>query len=305
MRSLALYQEICDEQRVSWVRYLLAHLLLVWQRDMAQAHIYVEQSLAYFRQQGDTPYLVYPLGLSGLLHLEQGELVQARRLLEESLTLGKRTVVEIDAFEFRLGLARLSALEGNMSAARCLYQETLTLLQECQVYHEGIAASLEGLAALEAEQGESGDAARLWGAAQALRETIGAPMHPLLRASSEHTQAQMRAKLSAASWQRLWEEGRRSGSGLELIGKEQSRQPTPLSIRPTVPPPSSSAPARLTAREVEVLRYLAQGWTDTQIARHLVISPRTVNRHTTSLYSKLGVCSRSAATRSAMEHHLL
>src|SRR5207237_8225742 len=64
-------------------------------------------------------------------------------------------------------------------------------------------------------------------------------------------------------------------------------------------------PAGLTAREVEVLRLLAQGWTDAQIAEHLVLSPRTVNRHTASLYSKLGVSSRAAATRYAIEHHVI
>jgi DNA-binding NarL/FixJ family response regulator len=56
---------------------------------------------------------------------------------------------------------------------------------------------------------------------------------------------------------------------------------------------------------VEVLRLLSQGWTDAQIAAQLVISPRTVNHHTTSLYSKLAVSSRAAATRYALEHHLL
>ena len=54
-----------------------------------------------------------------------------------------------------------------------------------------------------------------------------------------------------------------------------------------------------------MLRLIVQGWTDAQIAEHLVISPRTVNHHTTSLYSKLGVSSRAAATRYALEHHLL
>jgi len=77
--------------------------------------------------------------------------------------------------------------------------------------------------------------------------------------------------------------------------------------QPPAPPARETPPAppRLTDREVEVLRLLAQGWTDTQIAAHLVISPRTVNHHTTSLYSKLGVSSRAAATRYAFEHHLL
>jgi LuxR family transcriptional regulator, maltose regulon positive regulatory protein len=60
----------------------------------------------------------------------------------------------------------------------------------------------------------------------------------------------------------------------------------------------------LTAREVEVLRLLAAGLTDAQIAGQLVISPRTVNVHLTSIYRKMAVSSRAAATRYAIEHHL-
>jgi DNA-binding NarL/FixJ family response regulator len=79
--------------------------------------------------------------------------------------------------------------------------------------------------------------------------------------------------------------------------------------KPTPPPattmtPSPTYPARLTAREVEVLRLLAGGLTDQQIADKLVISPRTVHSHISSIYSKLVVTSRSAATRYAFEHHL-
>jgi DNA-binding NarL/FixJ family response regulator len=64
-------------------------------------------------------------------------------------------------------------------------------------------------------------------------------------------------------------------------------------------------PDGLTAREVEVLRLVAQGMTNEQVAEQLVISPRTVNTHLTSIYSKFGVSSRSAATRYAMAHHLV
>ena len=64
-------------------------------------------------------------------------------------------------------------------------------------------------------------------------------------------------------------------------------------------------PGRLLAREVEVLRLVAQGLTNAHIANHLVISPRTVNTHLTSIYSKIQVSSRSAATRYAMEHQLV
>ena len=75
---------------------------------------------------------------------------------------------------------------------------------------------------------------------------------------------------------------------------------------PSVPPAKAAPyPAGLTAREVEVLRLVAQGLTDGQVAEQLVISPRTVNWHLTSIYSKLGVSSRSAATRFAIEHKLV
>lgn len=61
----------------------------------------------------------------------------------------------------------------------------------------------------------------------------------------------------------------------------------------------------LTPRETDVLRLLAQGLTSSQIAERLVIGLVTVNSHVRSVYSKLGVTSRAAATRYALEHHLL
>ena len=61
----------------------------------------------------------------------------------------------------------------------------------------------------------------------------------------------------------------------------------------------------LTAREIEVLRLVTQGLTTNQIAEQLMISPRTADAHLRSIYSKLEVTSRAAATRSAIEHKLI
>jgi DNA-binding NarL/FixJ family response regulator len=91
-----------------------------------------------------------------------------------------------------------------------------------------------------------------------------------------------------------------------------AREPAKASI-PTPAGPASAVttkaapayPASLTAREVEILRLVAQGLTDAQVAEQLVISSRTVNWHLTSIYSKLQVSSRSAATRYAIEHRLV
>jgi ATP/maltotriose-dependent transcriptional regulator MalT len=61
----------------------------------------------------------------------------------------------------------------------------------------------------------------------------------------------------------------------------------------------------LTAREVEVLRLIAAGKTNREIASALVISEHTVARHVQNIFAKLGVPSRAAATAFAFEHRLL
>ena len=63
-------------------------------------------------------------------------------------------------------------------------------------------------------------------------------------------------------------------------------------------------PNALTPREMQVLRLLAAGLSDIQIADKLVISRRTVSTHLTAIYSKMGVNSRSAATRYALDRKL-
>ena len=61
----------------------------------------------------------------------------------------------------------------------------------------------------------------------------------------------------------------------------------------------------LTGRELEVLRHLAAGETNKAIAADLVLSERTVDRHVSNIFAKLGVSSRTAATAYAYEHRLL
>jgi ATP/maltotriose-dependent transcriptional regulator MalT len=62
---------------------------------------------------------------------------------------------------------------------------------------------------------------------------------------------------------------------------------------------------QLTERELEVLRHLAAGDTNRAIASELVLSERTVDRHVSNIFAKLGVASRTAATAYAYEHRLL
>jgi DNA-binding CsgD family transcriptional regulator len=64
-------------------------------------------------------------------------------------------------------------------------------------------------------------------------------------------------------------------------------------------------PSGLSRREVEVLRLVADGRTSGEIAKHLFISPRTAEHHVQNIYTKIGVSSRAAATRWAVQHQVV
>ena len=303
--SLAHYQALGDQMGLGWARYLQARLLFVSQQDQALARQLIEQSLAHFRELDSTFYSTAPLGLLGLIHLEHGELEAARPLLEDSLALGKKAGVETDTVDLCLGLARLLAAQGKVTAAQRLCKESLTLLLESHVYKDDMAASLECLAALEVGQGKPGQAARLWGAAEALREAIGAPRHPVYRASYEHALAHARTALDEQAFRAAWAEGR-STTPEQIFTIQELDTPGVSPISPSsATQPAVPAQALLTKREREVLRLLTEGLTNPQIAERLVVSVPTVSTHVASIFNKLGVTSRAAATRYALEHHLV
>ena len=88
------------------------------------------------------------------------------------------------------------------------------------------------------------------------------------------------------------------GSGVPPVGSvELDRTDPPI-------PPASRDSANLTPRQLEVLRLVARGMTNAQIADELFLSRRTVHAHLRDIFRKLTVSSRSAATRWAIQHGL-
>jgi DNA-binding NarL/FixJ family response regulator len=123
---------------------------------------------------------------------------------------------------------------------------------------------------------------------------MGMPIPPVERASYDRMVAVVRAQFSEQDFAAIWAEGRTLTPEQVLVTKEW----TTMLLSPIYP-------ASLSGREVEVLRLIAEGLTNAQIAGQLVISPLTVNAHVRSIYSKLEVSSRSGATRYAMKHQLV
>src|SRR3954451_15876439 len=152
----------------------------------------------------------------------------------------------------------------------------------------------------------------LFSAAQALSNTISSHLDPADLLEYERNVQFVQSQINLEAWKRAWDRGQimtldeAVACALERAphppGFPTARQDTRPNLSTT---PLGEYPASLTEREVEVLRLVATGVSDSEVAQELSISPRTVHRHLSSIYSKLGVSTRTAAARAAGEHGLV
>ncbi len=296
--SLALFREIEHKKGTAHILSQMAQALFVSQGDQARVRSLLEESFALSREIGFKEGIAASLLYLGQLALGQGDVATARSLAEEGVMLYKEMGHRYGTAESLRVLGKVVAAQGDYAAARRLYEESLAITGELGEQWV-IAMGLLGLGEVVAAQRQLAWAAQLWGAADALRDAIGVPIPPVERADYERSVSAARVHLGERAFAAAWAQGRSMTPEQALAA--QGQKPTPPSTKTTTPP---TYPAGLTAREVEVLRLLAGGLTDVQIAEKLILSPRTVHAHISTIYSKLSVTSRSAATRYAIEHHL-
>ncbi len=305
--SLALFNEIDNKEGIAWTSYRLAEMLYISQTNLAQIRPLLTEALVLMRKIGENQGAGQCYLLSGWIAVYQGDISTARPLIEESLTRQSGSGNKNGVAESLLCLANLNAIQGNYATAYDLYKDSLALFEELGVKWF-IALCLEGLASVLALQKQPAWAVRLWGAAESLRSRSGAPLPPVYRPSYTRSVEATRSALGENAFAAAWAEGQTMTSEQVLAALDLAMISlvTPGSAQPastSAHPPTY--PAILTTREVDVLRLVAQGMSDAQIAEQLVLSTRTVNWHLTSIYSKLQVSSRSAATRFAIEHKLI
>ncbi|HEX5506387.1 MAG TPA: LuxR C-terminal-related transcriptional regulator, partial [Thermomicrobiales bacterium] len=299
--GLALWREVGDP---SGIAASLAELgmLAYRQGGFRRAAAALAEALALARDAGDAWLAARCLAELSWVALYGGDPARADDLAGQSLALGedlgdRRTIVEALR---ALGWVALAV--GDRARARTRLGEGLALYREAGIQW-GIAFCLEGLAAVAAQSGQLDRAARLGGAAEALREAIGAPSPPAHHAHYARYLGAVRGRATAAAWAAAWAAGR-TLPGPEAIALALTQEPDEHEGEAPPPAPARDYPAGLSPREVEVLRLLATGLRDIEIAERLYLSPRTVSTHLRSIYNKLGVASRAAATRFAVERGL-
>jgi predicted ATPase/DNA-binding CsgD family transcriptional regulator len=313
--SLALFREIGDKVRLAYSLNAIA--LTSLRRDdhsvYPRARSLLEESLALFRQEGYQVGIAWSLYGLGLWHFQQEEVPMARSRFEESLALYRALRQRQFLAHPLYFLGKITARQGDLPAAHAFYQQCLTVFQELDD-QQSSAACLEGWAGVVARQGDVLWAAQLWGASHVLREAGGpSALFTLIttpgeRADEERMRAFVRSQLGEQTFAQALAEGRTMTPEQVLAAQGHSalaRHPHTSGEADAQQIPSPSLPNDLTRREVEVLRLVARGLTDAQVAQTLIISPRTVNAHLRTIYSKLNITSRNAATHFALEHHLI
>lgn len=338
--NLALFRRLDDPHGIAWSRYSLGLVALV-QGNFEEANVHYTAGLQQFRTLADTRGVAWTLNDLGALALLQGEYGKAAVYHAECLDLARQLGNPRDLAACLGNLATVAQAQGDQALAERYYGECLTIAQQAsdtatiavalhslaqiaytqrnydaaqrlfaeaaECYRQlgskvGFARCLAGLAATAWAQNQPTRATRLWAVAAVHHANIAVRMDPHERRVYEQSQAAVRTHLGEMAFTSAWTEGATMSLDQVLTAPEPKRA---NAAHTPAPPTPAALPAALSEREVEVLRLLAQGLSYTAIAEHLVISPRTVNRHLTSIYTKLQVTSRHAATRFAIDHNLL
>ncbi|MFN8539142.1 MAG: tetratricopeptide repeat protein, partial [Thermomicrobiales bacterium] len=289
--SLALYRHLDTPRDLGDLLSSLGWALIL-QRDFAGAEESFRESLALSRQTGHRSSAAWALNGLAVLARRRSDYTAAHEHLREALAL---FTAEHDEWgtAFTLDSLGLIALrQGDRQRAVAHYREAFSTYQNLGST-AGQAAALNGLALVVA-QGDPTRAARLLGAASSTHDHPGAGVTALPSDEYAAAVAAVRAALGTATF-----------TAAHDAGRARSPPTMPSLRRPPPRPLPAAHPPRPHPRERDILRLVAQGLSDAEVADRLYLSRRTVQSYLTAIYSKLGVNSRTAATRYALDHDLL
>jgi predicted ATPase/DNA-binding CsgD family transcriptional regulator/transcriptional regulator with XRE-family HTH domain len=286
-----------DTRRTGNAIFLLGQLDHL-EGDRARAQERYEASLALYRDLGYTHGMAMMLAYIAGVARDRGAYGRAVALDEEALALWQARGDEWGTAIALQGLSTSARLQGDLARAAGLLQQALARYAALRdpAY---AAVCVEELASIAGLMRRPEQAARLFGAAEGLREVVGAPLTAWQRERHEGSVAAARAALGGPAYAAAWAAGR--ALSLEEVVAEADAE-----IPPPATPLDSASDARhgLSERELEVLRLVAEGHSDREIADALSISRRTATTHLSHILNKLGLDSRTAAAAFAVRHGL-
>jgi predicted ATPase/DNA-binding CsgD family transcriptional regulator len=274
-------------------------IIAMLQNDTERASTFIEDSVNLFRELGDKWGISSVLMYLGMVPFNRGDYEEATRYFEEALALSREIGNRQSGYVSLHNLAQTAEARGDHERAMRLYAEGMRLALE--ISDEAHAAyCLEELARLVGMRSEPERPVRLLGASQALLEAAGAPLYAYARDRDlyERWMEELHSRLGETAFGAAWAEGR-AMSPEHAIEYALEQDVIPERAAP------ESYPAGLSSRDVEVLRLVASGLTNAEVAEKFFLSSRTVDWYMSAIYRKLGCHTRAEAARFAAEHGLL
>jgi len=264
----------------------------------------LEESLALCREIGDRWWAVEALAILGTLATLQGDYERASTFHTESLAVSRETGNTNNMTYALRSLGVLAVRQGDWGRAATYYKECLTLSRSVRTPGV-IAECLEGTARAASLRAAYDQAARLFGAADALFQVLGGHL-PLWADESEHDRyvASTRAALGEAAFAGAWRDGRAMTLEQAVEYALASAEAAPPKVQGKEKLRKDTAADLLTAREREVAALVAHGLTNRQIAAKLVVTERTAETHVQNILNKLGFTSRAQVAAWAVEQGL-
>jgi predicted ATPase/class 3 adenylate cyclase len=206
VEGLSLAHEAGDEATVAELLNNMG-IIVGLRGDLGTSASYFKEAVALYHKLERPADLSSALGNLGRALLEIDDLEAAQSALEEALTYARAGDYHLTAAFALNVLGRIALRRGDLNGARALLEDSLRTLKEIGAkWH--IAESLEDLAAVLGAQGQGSRAARLWGAAEALRGQVGAPLAPAEQSRYRAAVASSRAGSPESAFELAWNEGR-------------------------------------------------------------------------------------------------
>ena len=286
--SLRLWTELGDLGRQAGV---VLNLGLVAQNlaQLETAEAQFDCARALYVQTGDRGGQANALGTRARIARDRGDLHLALDLLEQCLALFRELGDDWGIANSLANLGHVFLGLHNERGAEESFRQSLEVRRALgNVLH--IAESLEGLAGVMASD-RPRIAVRLLGAAENMRDQSGAPVPAVEEARYGELVARVRSGLSASMFRAGWNAGRAlSVSGaidLALQSHALAEEAHPAAM-------SAGELEGLSARERDIARLIARGYSNRVIAERLVVSVKTVETHVKHIFVKLNVSSRAA-----------
>ena len=301
--SLAIFRELDNTQGISTMLNSLGFVAQC-QEDYGRAEELYNEALALAQELGDKHGETIMLNNLGEVAQCQGHYEQAEEFYNQALALSHEIGDKVSIADITTNLGCLANSRGDSEAAIRLYRAGLQVCEELG-HKMGIADCMEGIATAWAGKDKK-RALRLFGAAEMLRKRTESPYAPYR--DEDYRQAVARAKegLTGREADNAWALGRTMTLEQALNWAKEDPALNTISVYlQTSPQHTNGVEKEIKPRQLDVLRLVATGMTDAEVAERLNIGVRTVQSHLQSVFRTLNVNSRSAATRYAIEHGLV